>query len=580
MVDGQQTRARAPSDAPRPGPRGPDRPGRAPRVGTSSLPVVPQGGPPFDRRLDDLERHRGFDVAARLDRARRLEAEAEAAGDVPSVMRARLVMADMLHRSGDPTAMRLAVQVNDWATTHGARPLIARSHLVLSGMFYQVGDPAASLDHAVRAMDLLDDDTPPRVRGNHLLQLGDALSIIGSTDEARQRYHEAEAEFAKLDDPERQVHVLNNLAVLEQESGHIDAALEVVERLTERVGSDISYPEVADTIARVQLAAGDLEAAERTVAWGDRLVAEQGGGSRHVMAWLALAGVEIRIAQGRLDEAVADLDRCLEICAARNLAGVRVQALQVRANLLAARGDFEGAFRTHQTFYAEYVLLRSSQQEAAARTRQALYETAEARREAQRFWLQARIDPLTELYNRRFVDEELPRYLDEVTARGGCVAVAIVDADHFKHVNDRFSHAVGDQVLRRLAALVTTALQPASRQDGDGGDHRDFAARIGGEEFLAVAVRPVAEDAPAGALAAVTADTVRRLSSIRADVADRSWHELAAGLTVTVSAGIAVARPTDTPSTLLARADNALYRAKQRGRDRVVADSPTPSGGC
>ncbi|NLT54797.1 MAG: tetratricopeptide repeat protein, partial [Actinomycetales bacterium] len=294
---------------------------------------MPQGGPPFDRRLDDLERHRGFDVAARLDRARRLEAEAEAAGDVPSVMRARLVMADMLHRSGDPTAMRLAVQVNDWATTHGARPLIARSHLVLSGMFYQVGDPAASLDHAVRAMDLLDDDTPPRVRGNHLLQLGDALSIIGSTDEARQRYHEAEAEFAKLDDPERQVHVLNNLAVLEQESGHIDAALEVVERLTERVGSDISYPEVADTIARVQLAAGDLEAAERTVAWGDRLVAEQGGGSRHVMAWLALAGVEIRIAQGRLDEAVADLDRCLEICAARNLAGVRVQALQVRANL-------------------------------------------------------------------------------------------------------------------------------------------------------------------------------------------------------------------------------------------------------
>ena len=234
---------RAPSDAPRPGPRGPDRPGRAPRVGTSSLPVVPQGGPPFDRRLDDLERHRGFDVAARLDRARRLEAEAEAAGDVPSVMRARLVMADMLHRSGDPTAMRLAVQVNDWATTHGARPLIARSHLVLSGMFYQVGDPAASLDHAVRAMDLLDDDTPPRVRGNHLLQLGDALSIIGSTDEARQRYHEAEAEFAKLTTRAPGPRA-GTTGGAEHESGHIDAALEVVERLTERVGSDISYPEV------------------------------------------------------------------------------------------------------------------------------------------------------------------------------------------------------------------------------------------------------------------------------------------------------------------------------------------------
>ncbi|MFI5255043.1 MAG: GGDEF domain-containing protein, partial [Candidatus Limnocylindrales bacterium] len=187
--------------------------------------------------------------------------------------------------------------------------------------------------------------------------------------------------------------------------------------------------------------------------------------------------------------------------------------------------------------------------------------TAEARDEARRFWRQARTDALTRLPNRRFLEEELPLCLAAVSASQPLV-VAIVDADHFKRVNDRFSHGVGDRVISELGGVLEEGLP--GQVDG-ALPRRSFVARLGGEEFLVVL--------PGLDVAAATAV----LEAMRDAVARHDWAPLVGALPLTVSIGASRALAHDAPSELMARADHSLYMAKAAGRNRVVADA-SPSG--
>jgi diguanylate cyclase (GGDEF)-like protein len=229
---------------------------------------------------------------------------------------------------------------------------------------------------------------------------------------------------------------------------------------------------------------------------------------------------------------------------------VRIE--QEQAELHAARGEFAEAFAVHKKFFTAFNKLHSQQREAQARTRQAMFETTEARQEAERFREQARRDSLTGLRNRRYVDEELPALLDGDPA----LTVAIVDLDHFKQINDRLSHDVGDQVLIMVAKLMETELAAVS-PDG-------FVARLGGEEFLMV--MPAT---PVGRAVAL-------LDGIRRVIGGYDWQDIARGLPVTVSIGVAGLADAESPTQagLLSTADRNLYAAKHRGRDRVVSGVP------
>lgn len=503
-------------------------------------------------RLAELELHRSSGVDRRLAAARELDTWATARGDTETMMRARLVAGDMLQRQGRVAeGSRLAIGVNAWAATHGSPALLARSHLVLSSVMETGGDLPGALDHAVRALELLDEGTAPRVRGNHLLRLADALALNGSTDEARRRYAEAEQVFVEIGDRERRLNVLNNLTVLEQEAGRAQEAAQTAERLLEGSGDDDLNAACADSIARARMGVGDLTGAEEIARLGFALWHAHGDGQAATPAELGLTLTEILLAAGRLDEADAELTTCERVCRERDLRGSSVEALRVRSELLAARGDHAAAYAVHRAFHAAWVELRSQQQEAAARIREALYETAEARAEAARFRSQARTDPLTGLANRRRIDEDLPRLLDEAAAAGIGLGVALIDVDHFKHVNDTYSHEAGDAVLHELGALLAAAVD-------DEVASWELAGRLGGEEFLLVLVAPSRDAARA------------RVERWRASVAAHTWPGVAT--TITVSAGLAFARPGDTQTAVLSRADMLLLRAKRSGRDRLEVD--------
>ena len=369
---------------------------------------------------------------------------------------------------------------------------------------------------------------------------------------------EAEQVFVLIGDIERQISVLNNLAFAEDEAGEPARAWDAAEKmrtLAAAAGVDLAPP-LLDTLARAYIGMGDYDKAANALEAALEALDRRGDVEADTPAGIMLTLAEVQRNQQHLEAAQKTLDRCRALCASRNLGSIEVEVLRVQAELHAAAGRFDQAYETYKTFHAGSLRLNSARREANARTRQALFETAEARHEAQRFWRQARTDALTGLPNRRFLDEQMPRRLDDVVA-GMPLVVAIVDADHFKRVNDTISHGVGDRVICELGQVLQEALPTVPDMAPPGGP---FVARLGGEEFLVVL--PGLE----------MADAARVLTGMRDAVAHYQWSPLIGKLSLTVSIGASAALPLDTQSTILARADRNLYAAKAAGRNRVVTD--------
>lgn len=157
-------------------------------------------------------------------------------------------------------------------------------------------------------------------------------------------------------------------------------------------------------------------------------------------------------------------------------------------------------------------------------------------------------DALTGLFNRQELDRELADRIMLARRRGRPLAVMMIDIDHFKHVNDRFGHQVGDQVLVALARIMRASVRDS-----------DIVGRWGGEEFMVICPDTSGRDAQA------VAERLRQAVAIRPfPVAGR----------VTVSVGIAVLEQGESIERLVNSADAALYRAKAEGRNRVVGPVP------
>ena len=182
-------------------------------------------------------------------------------------------------------------------------------------------------------------------------------------------------------------------------------------------------------------------------------------------------------------------------------------------------------------------------------TRRALSEEIGQREERERELRRlAETDPLTALLNRRSFVERAQQAIAASEADGSDASLIIVDLDYFKRINDQHGHAAGDGVIRAVADLLLGAAR----------DERDLVGRFGGEEFVLPPPRPGAADARA-----LAGDMLRRLSARDLPVSETL------SLRVTASMGVATRLAGEGFSDWLDRADQALYRAKAEGRDRV-----------
>jgi len=171
------------------------------------------------------------------------------------------------------------------------------------------------------------------------------------------------------------------------------------------------------------------------------------------------------------------------------------------------------------------------------------------RQQSEAFERQAREDALTGLPNRRAFDEALADAMLRAREHGEALSLVLIDVDHFKRINDRYSHAVGDAALRAVADALRAAVRP-----GDG------ISRWGGEEFAVL-------------LPDTDADTaLHQADRLREAIAAIDGESLAPGVRLSASLGVAQDSGSGHHDRLVSRADAAMYRAKQAGRNRVCRD--------
>ena len=160
----------------------------------------------------------------------------------------------------------------------------------------------------------------------------------------------------------------------------------------------------------------------------------------------------------------------------------------------------------------------------------------------------AQVDELTGLLNRRYIMKTLNEEMARAQRFGGACSVAIIDLDFFKRINDQYGHPVGDEVLRTFAITLFANLRAV-----------DKLGRYGGEEFLMI-LPDTAKD-----------QALRTLDRLRSIASEVDWAAISTVMNVTMSAGISEVRKEDSAADILARADAALYNAKDAGRNRVIA---------
>jgi len=364
------------------------------------------------------------------------------------------------------------------------------------------------------------------------------LEELGDAQAARDQI-ELSFEYARRTRPNRFAHAVahSTFADIELRSGNAQAALTHAERSIELL-SETGHPNPyvvgasvrAEVQARMEL--GQLEeavtAGEQALRWlGDRLPRTRGV----ILAVLASA---LRQA-GEMEAAFDALERSAELerAASAEVSELLVSLERARLAESLARSESEELAEKNRQLAAAHAQLET-------RTRQLEVLQEQLRDQAERDWL-------TGVHNRRFLARELTTR--PVAERLGRVfSVAIMDLDHFKAINDRHGHAVGDQVLIRAANVLRTVMRSS-----------DIVVRSGGEEFLLV--MPFTDARAAQACC----------ERVRLAVKSEQWEGAVPGLTLTASIGVATAEEPAEFETIAKLADGYLYAAKEAGRDTVFS---------
>lgn len=368
----------------------------------------------------------------------------------------------------------------------------------------------------------------------------------------------------------------NDIAAYNEATGNNEKARVAIERAvaiaTMARPNRFALAVVHSTRADIELSDGNpaaaLADAERSLA----LLAESNPPNPYVLGASVRAQVVARMALGEYDDAQQAGESALNWLGER-MPHTRSTILAAVAEALKEAGRLEEAYEAlsrsaqlERQAFTEISELQLSLERAVLQARLARNETdalalknrelaeAHAQLETRTSQLeelqeqlrdQAERDWLTGLHNRRFLARELA---SPSTGHSGVVSVAVVDLDHFKQINDRHGHSVGDQVLVRASELLCKVLRAS-----------DIIVRSGGEEFLVLMPQTDANAALAGC------------ERIRLAIREEPWAEIAAGLALTTSVGLATDDNASDLETLVNLADQRLYQAKSSGRDCVVA---------
>jgi diguanylate cyclase (GGDEF)-like protein len=446
-----------------------------------------------------------------------------------------------------------------------------------------LGDAPQALAHHLRALAIAEDAGDVASQAAAMRTIGIVHSRAGRPDVGLEWYQKSLELPGAQGDPLERARTLNNIGINLKNLGRYDASLATLHSALaafKAAGATLGQAGALNNLGATLEKMGRLDQAEATLREALERSTASGYGEGVVNASLGLGRVCDRT--GRSGEARMHLETGLDVAQHAGLLINEVEAHDALADLHERCGDHAAAVRhlrasrelerrllseasdrrlkmlsiRYQVTAAqrETDLMRAKQDELAkANARLAALNLDLAASDAQKSRLvaelerQTREDSLTGLANRRRLDQRLRDEYDRAARYGRPLAVAIADIDHFKAVNDRWTHAVGDTVLKQVANVLNAGVR-----------HTDLVARYGGEEFVLVLVETGAE-----AAASVC-------EKVRLAIASHDWGRIAPGLAITVSIGWSADTSLPGPESMLGAADAALYRAKAAGRNRTA----------
>ncbi|MDP1829616.1 MAG: diguanylate cyclase [Archangium sp.] len=467
---------------------------------------------------------------------------------------------------------------------------------------FLLNDYGLALEHLRRAQSTWAQLEEPLFEAEAHGWLGACLVQQGRYQDGFEALHAAQRSFETLDQKPRAARALNYLAVIHEELGDYHRAFEVYREALECAVADGDADMQGRVLANHGEALVNWGAPEQGLpVLGQAVDVLRGVGAHWHYGWCLLAigrihhsrddddkalqfhqaaleavelghspraRVEVYAGLGELHsqrgqhvEGKRWLDKALTLATSL---GIRREIFKTHKALSEAHkraGEFELALRHHEQFHevrsgvfdelarervatlkAEFELERVM--EAREREMNAKYEQLEQRAETLSH-LSVR-DGLTGLFNRRHFEEALGLELQRARSFGQTLCLALLDIDHFKRINDGYSHVVGDAVLRTVAQVLQKELRAS-----------DVAARYGGEEFGLILPHTGLDGARIAA------------EKVRVAIATSPWSHLTPGREVTASLGLAEWRAGESPTDFVRRADQALYAAKTSGRNRV-----------
>ena len=525
-------------------------------------------------RIEALERDcreadRAGDVARVRSVAETAVAEARRAGDNGLLVRAQCWLAHAhLYRGTLRDCLSVAAQTEALARRVDDELVTVRLHSIIGSCEFQLAQHAAAKETLEAGIALADARglaaSAAAMRGT----LGSVLGAMGRFDEGEAAFQSSIAGLEAAGEESRRMRVHGNLAGLlrrraehARSNGDEEAAAAA---FTKAIGVARNVYEVARSssdsgqlpyslgmLGALYRCIGDVVAAERclreSLALGERL------DNPRLIAMGALDLARVLRDRSRPDEALEMLAKARAAAAAGDLAKQLAETWSEEAALQEARGELRAALDAHRHFHAVEIERVAADRVRDEQSRGALEEIRQLRREADILERkaasaerQARLDSLTGLLNRKGFDSEALSLVERTAIERQALTMAWIDVDRFKAVNDRFGHAVGDLVLATVGRLLREHVRSG-----------DIAARSGGDEFAVLI--------PGADRGTATRSIARLHDAVRA----HPWEEIAAGLAVTLSVGLAELREGEPLSGLARRADEAMYTAKRSGRNRI-----------
>ena len=523
--------------------------------------------------------------------ATRAETLAHELDDRASLILALRLLVALYSREGQPElAIVVGQEALQWLRDSDDDACRADLLCNIAACFLELGLNEEALSHVSEGMAAARKADDPRLLCQAYNRIGMANGQLGQFDEAKRFFNDALVIARELQNAEELYRTLNNYGVVAalsfdaaRERGDTACATNSIARalgfaeqaLQVARGSGNSYRQATclSNLGRYLGVSGEIGPAFELLDQAYLMATRHG--HRALAITCDSQRAEILVQAGRHHQAIpillVTLERAESMFSSRLVLDMRFQLYKAYK----ARGSMAEALEQHEQYHALVKAQLEHRSDTQSRLLLNRLELDQARFGAERAQIEANVqrvraermeahkerleqeaielgrnllaDALTGLGNRRQIDRGLPPLLQHAASSGITLSIAVLDIDHFKKVNDRFGHPVGDAVLKALADILRHTMRSG-----------DMMARMGGEEFLIALV-----DTPSQ----YARDTCERL---RVAVERYAWDDLAVGLQVTVSIGLCTQVTSVDAGEILTRADAALYKAKRAGRNQVA----------